>query len=130
MKKIQLYSVIACAALTLFCGCFNQNQSSDSSLTAEITTVSESPVTSTASETTASDTTITTSIETTITTASSTVVSTTKPDVTTVTTTEARVYEHHYEIMNTAFRTLPVNDRCMKLYEENPDEVPEMYAEP
>ncbi|MBR3534327.1 MAG: hypothetical protein IKN85_00725 [Oscillospiraceae bacterium] len=121
MKKVQLYSVIACTALTLFCGCINKNQSSDSSLTAEITTVTETPVTtaiSTVTETTEIETTIKTSIETTITTAASTEVHTTEPEETTVTTTEARVFEHHYEIINTAFRTRPVNERCMKLYEE------------
>ena len=121
MKKIQLYSVIACAALTLFCGCIDKSQGSDSSLTTEITTVTESPVTtavSTAEETTKITTAISTSIETTITTATSTEVHTTEPEETTVTTTEARVYEHHYEIMNTAFRTRPVNKRCIYLYEK------------
>ena len=121
MKKIQLYSVIACAALTLFCGCIDKSQSSDLSLSVESTTVTETPVTtaiSTVQETTSSNTTITTWVETTITSAVSTEVHTTEPKETTVTTTEARVFEHHYEIMNTAFRTRPVNKRCIYLYEK------------
>ncbi len=118
MKKIQLYSVVACAALTLFCGCIDKSQNSDPTLTAEITTVAESSVT-TAVSTVAETTEITTTTNTTtITTSASTEVYTTKPEESTVTTTEARIFEHHYEIMNTAFRTRPVNERCMKLYEE------------
>lgn len=71
----------------------------------------------------------TTEAETTKTTATAvmttTVTTTVAAEITTETATESRTFAHHYEIMNTAFKTRPVNEKCLGIYASDPDRLPE-----
>ena len=113
MKKLQLYSAIVFASLALFSGCSDKAESS-------VPLLSDGTVTTAVTETTETTRTTESAVTTTIMTTPASIT-----EDATETTSESVTFTHRYEIMNTAFRTRSVNERCLKIYEGNPEYLPE-----